>query len=93
MRRAAAFVGAGQIGTPMSERLLAAGHDLTVYARRAEVREHFAAAGATVTDSLSDAALDADVVMVAVYSDEQLAEVAVGNCSYFASSAASRSLR
>ncbi len=56
------FVGAGQIGGPMSERLLAAGHDVTVYARRAEVREHFAAAGATVTDSLVDAALDADVV-------------------------------
>ena len=33
-----AFVGAGQIGAPMSERLLATGHDLTVYARRAEVR-------------------------------------------------------
>ena len=47
-----AFVGAGQIGAPMSERLLAAGHDVTVYARRAEVREHFAAAGAAVTDSL-----------------------------------------
>ena len=34
-----AFVGAGQIGAPMSERLLAPGHELTVYARRAEVRE------------------------------------------------------
>jgi 3-hydroxyisobutyrate dehydrogenase-like beta-hydroxyacid dehydrogenase len=33
------FVGAGQIGGPMSQRLLAAGHDVTVYARRAEVRE------------------------------------------------------
>jgi 3-hydroxyisobutyrate dehydrogenase-like beta-hydroxyacid dehydrogenase len=74
-----AFVGAGQIGSPMAERLLAAGHDVTVYARRAEVREHFASAGASVTDSLSDAALDADIVMVAVYSDEQLAEVALGH--------------
>jgi 3-hydroxyisobutyrate dehydrogenase-like beta-hydroxyacid dehydrogenase len=73
------FVGAGQIGTPMSERLLAAGHDVTVYARRVEVREYFAAAGATVTDSLADAALDADFVLVAVYSDEQLAEVALGH--------------
>jgi 3-hydroxyisobutyrate dehydrogenase-like beta-hydroxyacid dehydrogenase len=73
------FVGAGQIGAPMSERLLAAGHDVTVYARRAEVREHFDRAGAHVTDSLPDAALDADIVMVAVYSDEQLAEVALGH--------------
>ena len=50
------FVGAGQIGAPMSERLLAAGHDVTVYARRAEVREHFDRAGAHVTDSLAEAA-------------------------------------
>ena len=72
-----AFVGAGQIGAPMSERLLAAGHDVTVYARRAEVREHFVAAGAAVTDSLADAARAADVVHVCVYSDEQLASVAL----------------
>ena len=65
------FVGAGQIGAPMSERLLAAGHDVTVYARRAEVREHFARPGATVTDSLADAARGAEVVHVRVYSDEQ----------------------
>ncbi len=65
------FVGAGQIGAPMSERLLAAGHDVTVYARRAEVREHFDRAGAHVTDSLAEAARDAEAVHVAVYSDEQ----------------------
>ncbi|HEY3674171.1 MAG TPA: NAD(P)-dependent oxidoreductase [Acidimicrobiia bacterium] len=73
-----AFVGAGQIGTPMSERLLAAGHELTVYARRAEVREHFARLGAAVTDSLAEAADGADAVHLALYSDEQLAEVTMG---------------
>ena len=30
------FVGAGRMGLPMVERLAAAGHDLVVYARRAE---------------------------------------------------------
>jgi 3-hydroxyisobutyrate dehydrogenase-like beta-hydroxyacid dehydrogenase len=74
-----AFVGAGQIGGPMSERLLAAGHDVTVFARRAEVREHFAAAGAAVADSLADAARAAEVVHVCVYSDEQLATVSLGD--------------
>ncbi len=69
------FVGAGQIGAPMSERLLAAGHELTVYARRAEVREHFARLGAAVTDSLTEAADGAEAVHLALYSDEQLAEV------------------
>ena len=73
-----AFVGAGQIGAPMAERLLAAGHELTVYARRAEVREHFARLGAAVTDSLADTARGAEVVHLALYSDEQLAEVTLG---------------
>jgi 3-hydroxyisobutyrate dehydrogenase-like beta-hydroxyacid dehydrogenase len=59
----------------MSERLLAAGHELTVFARRAEVREHFARAGAAVTDSLAEAADGAEVIHLALYSDEQLAEV------------------
>jgi len=62
----------------MSERLLAAGHELTVYARRAEVREHFARLGAAVTDSLAEAAEGADAVHLALYSDEQLAEVTLG---------------
>jgi len=74
-----AFIGAGQIGAPMSERLLAAGHDVTVYARRAEVRERFAAAGAAVTDSLADAARSAEVVHVCVYSDAQFEEVALAD--------------
>jgi 3-hydroxyisobutyrate dehydrogenase-like beta-hydroxyacid dehydrogenase len=63
----------------MSERLLATGHDLTVYARRAEVREHFARLGAAVTDSLVEAAQGTEVVHLALYSDEQLAEVTLGD--------------
>ena len=74
-----AFVGTGQIGTPMAERLLAAGHDLTVYARRAEVRERFAELGAAVTDSLAAAAQAAEVVHVAVYSDDQFADVSLAD--------------
>jgi 3-hydroxyisobutyrate dehydrogenase-like beta-hydroxyacid dehydrogenase len=72
------FVGAGQIGAPMAERLLGAGHELTVYARRAEVREHFARLGAAVSDSLAEAARGAEVVHLALYSDGQLAEVTLG---------------
>ncbi len=74
-----AFVGAGQIGAPMSERLLAAGHDVTVYARRAEVREHFAAAGAAVTDSWPTRRAAPRSSTSRVYSDEQLEEVTLGD--------------
>jgi 3-hydroxyisobutyrate dehydrogenase-like beta-hydroxyacid dehydrogenase len=62
----------------MSERLLAAGHDLIVYARRGEVREHFARLGAAVTDSLPEAAEGAEAVHLALYSDEQLLTVTLG---------------
>ncbi len=81
------LVGAGQIGAPMAERLLAAGHDVTVYARRAEVREHFDQAGAAVTASLSEAAATAELVLVAVYSDAQLEEVALGDDALIANMA------
>jgi len=74
-----AFVGAGQMGAPMAERLLAAGHHVTVFARRPEVREHFDRAGATTTDSLRDSARAAEIVLVCVYSDAQLEEVALGD--------------
>src|SRR5665811_1146967 len=73
-----AFVGAGQMGAPMVDRLLAAGADVTVYARRAEVREQFARAGAPVVTTLAEAARDADVVLECVYSDPQLEEIALG---------------
>jgi 3-hydroxyisobutyrate dehydrogenase-like beta-hydroxyacid dehydrogenase len=51
----------------------------TVYARRAEVREQFARAGAPVVSTLADAARDADVVLVCVYSDSQVKDVALGS--------------
>jgi 3-hydroxyisobutyrate dehydrogenase len=72
------FVGAGQMGAPMVERLLAAGATPKVFARRPEVRAHFEEAGATVVSTLADAARDADVVIVCVYSDAQVEEVARG---------------
>jgi len=70
------FVGPGQLGLPMVERLVAAGHDLTVHARREEVRGVLSAAGSTATDDLGRVAEAAELVIVCVYSDAQLEEVA-----------------
>jgi len=72
------FVGVGSMGTPMVERMLGAGHAVTVYARRPEVREHFAAAGATVTDVIAEAAVGNQVVLECVYSDVQARELFLG---------------
>jgi len=81
------FVGAGQMGGPMVRRLVDAGVPTTVYARRAEVRDEFARAGVPVVAALADAARDADVVIVCVYSDKEVDEVALGADGLIASMA------
>ena len=70
------FVGAGRMGFPMVERLAAAGHDLVVYARRAETKAALTERGIRQTAELAEAAAGADVLLVCVFSDAQLAEIA-----------------
>ena len=70
------FVGAGRMGLPMVERLAAAGHDLVVYARRAETQAALTGLGVRTTAELAEAAADADVLLLCVFTDEQLAEIA-----------------
>ena len=70
------FVGAGRLGLPMVERLAAAGHDLVVYARRPETRTALEQLGVGQTSELREAAAGADVLLICVFNDEQLAEIA-----------------
>jgi len=70
------FVGAGRMGFPMVERLAAAGHDLVVYARRPEAAAALAELGIRHTAELAEAAADVDVLLLCVFSDAQLAEIA-----------------
>ncbi|MBD0021750.1 NAD-binding protein [Gordonia pseudamarae] len=69
------FVGAGKIGEPMIERLLAAGHPVSVYARRPEVRERLGLLGATTPPQIADIAA-APLVLVCLFDDTQLLDVA-----------------
>ena len=70
------FVGAGRMGLPMVERLAAAGHDLVAYARRPETQAALTGLGVRHTAELPEAADGADVLLLCVFSDEQLAGVA-----------------
>ncbi|OBH20001.1 NAD(P)-dependent oxidoreductase [Mycolicibacter sinensis] len=72
------FVGAGKMGEPMVLRLVGAGFSVQVYARRPEVRERLAAAGAVPVESVAAVARDAGVVISCLFSDAQLLEVAAG---------------
>jgi 3-hydroxyisobutyrate dehydrogenase-like beta-hydroxyacid dehydrogenase len=69
------FVGLGDQGTPMAERLLAAGHRLTVVARKPSVQIEFAARGATVVPTLKALGTASDLVCVVVRDDGEVREV------------------
>lgn len=80
------FIGAGQMGEPMVRRLLAAGHDVLLYARRDEVRERLSEAGARLGDSVADVASAADILIVCLFSDAQLVDLAGGADGFLSNS-------
>src|SRR4030081_2279552 len=73
-----AFCGTGQMGTPMATRLLAAGHDLTVWNRSAEKAQPLVDLGAKLADSPAAAARDAEAAITMLADPEALEEVVVG---------------
>ncbi len=73
-----AFIGLGNMGGNMVRRLLAAGHTLTVYARRPDATKPFAELGAVVARSIGEAAADADFVFVNVTATVDVEMVLLG---------------
>jgi 3-hydroxyisobutyrate dehydrogenase-like beta-hydroxyacid dehydrogenase len=69
------FVGVGQMGRPMVDRLLAAGLPLVFFARRPEVVTEVTAAGGRALGSPAEVAAAADVLVVCTFSDDQLRAV------------------
>lgn len=74
-----AFIGPGQLGRPMVDRLHAAGHDLTVHARRSGTRQSLREDGLTVVPHVVDAVTNAELVIVCVFDDEQLDDVMIAS--------------
>jgi len=72
------MVGLGEMGYPMAARLVAAGHTLAFYARRQETTAKVSALGGVDALSLHGVGQASDVVVVCVYSDEQVREVCLG---------------
>jgi 3-hydroxyisobutyrate dehydrogenase-like beta-hydroxyacid dehydrogenase len=72
------FLGAGQLGEPMVSRLLDAGHDVVVYARREDLRRRLEAKGAEVAESVADLARGSDILISCLFSDVQLCETGLG---------------
>jgi 3-hydroxyisobutyrate dehydrogenase-like beta-hydroxyacid dehydrogenase len=61
-----AFIGVGRMGSGMVARLIAAGHDLTVFDPLASAMAPAAALGARIASSAADAAAASAVVMISV---------------------------
>jgi 3-hydroxyisobutyrate dehydrogenase-like beta-hydroxyacid dehydrogenase len=70
-----AVIGVGRMGSAIAEAILAAGFDLTVYARTASKAQPLAALGARLAASVADAASEADVVLTSLRDDASVTEV------------------
>jgi 3-hydroxyisobutyrate dehydrogenase-like beta-hydroxyacid dehydrogenase len=69
------FIGAGQMGRPMVERLCAAGFATEVFARRVELQRELEAAGIATGTSAAEVGAGADVLILCLFSDSQVREV------------------
>lgn len=72
------FVGLGNMGRAMVDHLMAGGHTLRVYARRAEAMQPFVARGATACGSPAEAARGAAVVFTNVTATADVEQVLFG---------------
>lgn len=75
--RRVGIVGTGAMGGPLAHRLHAQGFDVTAYVRRPEARQEFDDAGIATVDSLTALGTDRDVVIIYVYTDDQVSELAI----------------
>jgi 3-hydroxyisobutyrate dehydrogenase-like beta-hydroxyacid dehydrogenase len=80
------FIGAGQLGEPMVLRLLGAGHDVLVHARRGDVRDRLRSRGASLADTVVDLARQSDILISCLFSDDQLRETGLGADGFIANS-------
>jgi 3-hydroxyisobutyrate dehydrogenase-like beta-hydroxyacid dehydrogenase len=79
------FVGLGNQGAPIAQRIIDAGYDTTLWARRAETLAPFAGPNVHVSATLAELGARCDVVGVCVYADGDVDEVASGPAGLIAS--------
>ena len=71
-------IGAGRMGRPIVDRLVAAGYEPTVLTRRPAARAAAEASGLRCADTLKETVRDAQVVFTVVFDDEQLRAAVLG---------------
>lgn len=73
-----AFIGLGNMGTPMVQHLIAAGHTVHAYVRRPEAADNARAIGAEPVGTPAEAARDAEVIFTNVTSTADVEAVLLG---------------
>jgi 2-hydroxy-3-oxopropionate reductase len=72
------FIGLGAMGRPVAQHLIRHGHELTIFARQAEVRDALVAAGARAAASPAEVAGASDVVFTMVTATSDVEQVLFG---------------
>lgn len=80
-----AFLGLGHMGMPMARRLLAAGHQLTLWNRTRSRAEALAPTSAFIASTPAEAARKADIVMTMLFDDAAHEDVLYGAEGVFTS--------
>ena len=73
-----AFLGLGQMGTPMARRLLGAGNDITVWNRTRSRAEPLADSGAKIADTPATAVADAEFAITMLSTPDVVEDVVFG---------------
>ena len=76
------FIGLGAMGAPMARRLIEAGHQLTVYARRPGAAQPFVDTGARAAPSPADCASGAEFLITNVTTTSDVEDVLLGTGSH-----------
>jgi 3-hydroxyisobutyrate dehydrogenase-like beta-hydroxyacid dehydrogenase len=71
------IIGVGEMGRPLVDRLLAAGHEVAALVRRPELKDELAAAGVEIAPSVEALGRGRDFVILYVYTDEQARTLAL----------------
>ena len=72
------FIGLGTMGAPMAQNLLKRGHEVTVFARRADAMAPLVAGGARSASSPADAAAQSEVTITMVFDTASVEAVTLG---------------
>ena len=86
------FIGLGNMGLPMAQNLIKAGHAVTGFDITLPVREAFAAAGGNAAATLDAACTNAEIIITMLPTGKEVREVYLGQGGVLASAVGAESL-